>query len=617
MSRLLRGGLLAGTVAVLALFVLRPGHAQTAKGKKYALLVGVDYYAHSGFKPLDGAENDVVELEKVLKKQGFLTRLLTTARGRNKGAEAPTAANLRRELDALLDDKTREDTVLIAFAGHGAEVKVPDPDDKDKEEPRTKSYTYFIPTDGNLQKISYSTGQSDRLIELGELFDRLGAGPKKCGAGAKLVLIDACRNGVTAESSTRSAALSPTHVKVPDGVSALFSCGPGQMSLELSFDVGGEDTRKHGVFFYHVIEGLKGKAVNRGKINWSDLTSYVQDEVPGYLQRLKLRTRQNPHAVMNSPLPVLLVDKVEGTVVEEGKKETPGKSKVVVAGKPVVSSIGMRRVPIPAGKFLMGSPAGEKDRSDNEGPQHEVEITRGFHLGEKEVTQGQFKAVMGYNPSYFSKDGKGKKGLKYSDLSTPAGGKDKVSGGTEDYPVENVSHDEAVEFCRKITEKDRKEGKIGRELKYRLPTEAEWEYSCRGGAPSYKVFHFGHSLSSRQANFDGNYPYGGAEKGPYLGRTCKVGSYEKNGYGLYDMHGNVWEWCADCYVEDYYYYKIGPATGPWRDPLGPYKGSDRVLRGGSWYDDGRNCRSAVRYWFAPEDRSRHYGFRVALVPSGD
>jgi formylglycine-generating enzyme required for sulfatase activity len=140
-------------------------------------------------------------------------------------------------------------------------------------------------------------------------------------------------------------------------------------------------------------------------------------------------------------------------------------------------------------------------------------------------------------------------------------------------------------------------------------------YSCRGGVRSYKTFHFGNSLSSAQANFDGNYPYGGADKGKYLERTCAVDSYEKNAFGLYDMHGNVWEWCQDWYDKDY--YKSGPATGPWRDPQGPSRGSGRVLRGGCWSGGGRFCRSAFRDWIAPVDRSRGGGFRAALVPSGE
>jgi formylglycine-generating enzyme required for sulfatase activity len=109
-----------------------------------------------------------------------------------------------------------------------------------------------------------------------------------------------------------------------------------------------------------------------------------------------------------------------------------------------------------------------------------------------------------------------------------------------------------------------------------LPTEAEWEYSCRGGATLSKPFHFGDSLSSTQANFDGGYPYGGAAKGPYLGRPCPVGSYLANAFGLFDMHGNIWEWCQDCYDEGY--YRTGEAQGP--NPLNLMVASARVRRGG-------------------------------------
>ncbi len=600
--RLLRGCLLGLTVTV-ALLTLRPGLAQPTKGKKYALLVGIDVYRHGGVSSLKGAENDVEELAKVLTKQGFDVRLLTTARGRKKEADAPTAANLRKELDKLLTSKEGDDTVLIALAGHGAEVEVPHPDDAEKEKKRTKSYTYFIPSDGNLEKISYSTGHSDRLLELGALFDRLGPGPDRCGAGAKLVLIDACRDRQAARSSTRrTRGLSPTHVTVPAGVNALFSCGPEEEALELRFlPEGADDYRFHGVFFWHVIEGLKGAAANRrGSVNWSDLTSYVQEEVPAYVRKAARELKQplpaqNPHAVVNARRPVVLVASLPRAA--DGKKERPATEKVFAASKAVVSSIGMRLVRIPRGTFTMGSPADQKDRRDDEGPQHEVEITREFYLGEKEVTQQEYGAVMGKNPSYFSATG---------------GGKDKVAGmDTSKFPVENVSWDESMEFCRKLTEKDRKEGKIGRELKYRLPTEAEWEYACRAGAPTSQAFHFGNSLSSTQANFDGNFPYGAAAKGRYWGRTCKVGLSEPNAFGLYDMHGNVGEWCLDWYDKDYYASRPGP------DPVGPSKGALRVLRGGSWGSHGGFCRSAFRNRLSPEGRHQRYGFRAALVPSGE
>jgi formylglycine-generating enzyme required for sulfatase activity len=601
---LLRGCLLGLTVTV-ALLTLRPGLAQPTKGKKHALLVGVDVYAHGGIRRLRGAENDVEELAKVLRKEGFAVRLLTTARGRKNAGDAPTAANVRKELDALLSDRTSDETVLIALTGHGAEVEVPHPGDAEKEKKRTRSYTYFLPADANLEKISYSTGHSDRLIELGALFDRLG----KCGAGAKLMLIDACRDGVTAKSSTRAGALSPTHVTVPYGVNALFSCGPEEAALEMPFfPEDADDYRFHGVFFWHVIEGLKGAAANRrGSVNWSDLTSYVQDEVPAFVRRKAKELRkelppQNPHAILNSKRPVLLVASVS---------------------RAVVSSVGMRLVRIPKGSFTMGSTDEERKEVlrlieqketpgwlQAEGPQHEVEITRDFNLGEKEVTQKQFKEVMGYNPSFFSADGHPGPGLEYN-YGKPAGGKDQVTGSTDDYPVENVSWDEAMAFCRKLTEKDRAAGVIGRGLEYRLPTEAEWECACRAGSRTYQTFHFGNSLSSTQANFNSNHPYGGAAKGLYLARPREVGSYKPNAWGLYDMHGNVLEWCLDWYGKDYY------AKGSPRDPAGPSRGVTCVVRGGSWGVHAHNCRSSRRWWFVPDARDPHTGFRVALVPSGE
>jgi formylglycine-generating enzyme len=143
-----------------------------------------------------------------------------------------------------------------------------------------------------------------------------------------------------------------------------------------------------------------------------------------------------------------------------------------------------------------------------------------------------------------------------------------------------------------------------------LPTEAEWEYICRGG-PFFKKpsppFYFGNSLSPSQANFDGNYPYGGVAKGAYLERTTKVGSYPKSPLGLYDLHGNVREWCADGYDAEYYKHS------PRKDPQGPANGERRVLRGGSWYYYGWYCRAAFRYNDAPGVRSINYGVRVVCV----
>jgi uncharacterized protein (TIGR02996 family) len=249
--------------------------------------------------------------------------------------------------------------------------------------------------------------------------------------------------------------------------------------------------------------------------------------------------------------------------------------------------LGMELALIPPGAFLMGSPPDEADREDDE-QQHEVEITRAFWLGVHPVTVGQFAAFA--------------RARRYR--QTPW----QHPGFPQDdtHPVVNVSWHDAQKFCAWLTKSE--SGRV-----YRLPTEAEWEYSCRGGAPESYPFHVGqplHSLSSTQATFDGNSPYGGAAKGPYLQRTTPVGSYPPNGWGLYDLHGNVWEWCADRYGADYY------QQSPRQDPPGPLEGSARVIRGGSWPHYGQYCRSANRSRREPADRSFSLGFRVALVLSG-
>jgi uncharacterized protein (TIGR02996 family) len=256
------------------------------------------------------------------------------------------------------------------------------------------------------------------------------------------------------------------------------------------------------------------------------------------------------------------------------------------------NSIGMRFVLIPPGTFRMGSPEGEEGRGPWEGPVHEVEISRPFYLGVYPVTQAQWRAVMGNNPSHFCATGGGKKSVK--------------GMSTADFPVESVSWVDVAVFLDRLSalEKVQKSGR-----KYRLPSEAEHEYACRGGASSYQVFHFGSSLSSAQANFDGNYPYGGADEGPYLERTCKVGSYPPNAFSLFDMHGNIWQWCADWFDGDYY------ARSPRRDPQGPSEGPYRVYRGGSWFNNGRCCRSAYRRRDVPADQGRDLGFRVVLMPA--
>jgi uncharacterized protein (TIGR02996 family) len=257
----------------------------------------------------------------------------------------------------------------------------------------------------------------------------------------------------------------------------------------------------------------------------------------------------------------------------------------------IVNSIGMRLALIPPGHFRMGSPKGEKNRQRNE-TAHSVTITRAFYLGVFPVTQGQYRSVISTNPSHFRRNGPGKnrvKGISRERLAR--------------FPVEMVTWGDAQTFLERLQSRESDAG-----LRYRLPTEAEWEYACRGGSASTGPFCYGDSLSPLQANFNGDFPYGSASAG--INRQCpsEVGSFLPNAFGLYDMHGNVWEWCHDWYGE----YASGPAI----DPRGPTSGSDWVVRGAAWFDYAQHCRSAYRVGCS-EIRTYHVGFRIAAEhPNG-
>jgi formylglycine-generating enzyme len=215
------------------------------------------------------------------------------------------------------------------------------------------------------------------------------------------------------------------------------------------------------------------------------------------------------------------------------------------------------------GTFIMGSPAGEKDREEAE-TQHRVNLTKGFYLGKYEVTQVQWEKVMGSNPSY-------RKGAAL--------------------PVENVSWDDAMEFCEKLTEVEKEADRLPKGWTYTLPTEAQWEYACRAGTTT--AYSFGDTITPKQANFVYN-----------VGKTTQVGTYPANAWSFHDMHGNVWEWCSDRYGA----YPSGAVS----DPLGPSDGSYRVVRGGSWSLNGRNMRSANRNGNSPVNRDTYLGFRLSL-----
>jgi eukaryotic-like serine/threonine-protein kinase len=253
----------------------------------------------------------------------------------------------------------------------------------------------------------------------------------------------------------------------------------------------------------------------------------------------------------------------KGEIIEKPK------GKASAFNEDIGNGVLLTMVKIPAGKFMMGSPTSEKDRYF-ESPQHQISVPE-FYFGQTLVTQAQWQVIMGNNPSGFK--------------------------GNDKLPVEQVNWLDSMDFCQKLSEKMNRN--------YRLPSEAEWEYACRAGTTT--PFAFGATITSALINCDGTTPYGRAAKGDYRKKTTPVRSFPPNLFGLYDMHGNLWEWCLDEWADN---YNGAPTDG---SPRGNFSRDDNkspVLRGGSWLTYPHYCRSASRPYQTPDIRLNSIGFRV-------
>jgi eukaryotic-like serine/threonine-protein kinase len=288
-----------------------------------------------------------------------------------------------------------------------------------------------------------------------------------------------------------------------------------------------------------------------------------------------LPTASSPSLAGSAPK----LTKIQFTSVKLNNKgiiiaKPPGSARIYTEA--LGNGVDLTMVKIPGGKFMMGSPDSEKDRIKDESPQRQVTVPE-FYLGQTLVTQAQYQAIMGNNPSNFK--------------------------GNDKLPVEQVSWLDAVEFCEKLSQKTNRT--------YRLPSEAEWEYACRSGTNT--PYAFGETINPSVVNYDGNAPYGGAAKGEYRLKTTPVGSFPPNLFGLYDLHGNLWEWCLDKYTDN---YNGAPTDGSARgDIISREKNKIRVLRGGSWNSIAQHCRSADLNHLAASNRYSKIGFRVVCQQS--
>ncbi|MBD2508018.1 SUMF1/EgtB/PvdO family nonheme iron enzyme [Nostoc muscorum FACHB-395] len=595
--------------------------------KNWAIAIGINQYDY--LQPLNYAKRDALLMQEFLSNEaGFERIFFFSDDSPNVGGKStrPNRANLRQVFLELFNKPFMEagDNFWFFFSGHGI---------------RHADRDYLMPLDGNPADIE------ETAIPINFVAERL----RRCGADNVVLILDACRSlGTRAGEGIGRQTEEEARQK---GVISIFSCSPQEYSYEI-------EALQQGAFTTALLEGLgiQGQCATVERLN-----QYLKSRVPEIVSKHK-NARQTPYVIAEpvnkyhlilvpryatlADIATLKIDAYQAEVnrnldlaeqlwirvlaaasgqdmdaikaiqrierlrwepqepfspqprpsvenstkgvftVEKNPLKTFQFEVVTVNAKGNITNcrneeakyfeenlgngITLEMVQIPGGTFMMGSLEGEADREDYESPLHQVTVPK-FFMGKYAVTQAQYQAIMGSNPSEFK---------------------------SEKRPVEQVNWDEAVEFCKKLSQKT--------EHTYRLPSEAEWEYACR--ARTTTPFYFGETITTDLVNYDGNYPYGSARKGEARHQTINVGKFPPNSFGLYDMHGNVWEWCKDVYNCNYI---DAPTNGrPW------LTGSDnkiRLRRGGGWLDHAWECRSAIRDRDARASRCSDSGFRVVAV----
>ena len=561
---------------LLALAVgLVPISAQPAKPKKYALLIGINKYNHANMnkpKALEFAERDIASAKDLFEKAGYEVDVLL--------GEKATLKAIRHALDNLANKGSADGVVVVGFAGHGVQ-------------PDGGAEAYYCPFDTGM-RVAKKNGKPvlkdgkrviecdpDSMLPLTEALTALKLSP----AGARLLLADCCRN----DPATGRGAGVGTGLKLgdlPDNTAVLLACSRGQKAYEDK--AWGEG---HGAFFYHALDGMRGKAADKnGRITGRRLADHLEDTVPDDVAKVKKGgAEQKPFCLTSGKVDLQL------TLAVSEPKAGEERSFEIADGVKMVFCY------IPAGEAQLGSPKAEREAAVKDRGYGKLENwvdeaeglrgkykTKGFWLGKYEVTQAEWKAVMGDNPSFF--------------VPTEATVKKANITDTGRFPVERVSWDDICTGYKKgdsFLAKLNKRGGIvkvfGKVGKFRLPHEDEWEYAYRGGKGNGRVYYWGDAMNGTEANCNGHYPFGTATKGQHLGWTCAVddtndGKYAKHPWGLQHMSGNVYEWCDNKYSNE----------------------DTRLLRGGSWISGPGNCRAAYRYWDAPAIRLNFIGFRVCF-----
>ena len=560
--------------------------------QKYALLVAVTKYDHAEMnKPqLEFPEADARSLGELLRSAGYQTDFLL--------GSAATQEAIRQRLANLNRKGSADGVAVIGMFGHGVEIETPD----DKGKVSTEGC--FCPFDTTVRVVKDFQGRTvlddkgkpltepdpSTLVKLTELLTVLQAAK----AGNRVVFADCCRI-VPNKARGRTFGSSFKATDLPENTAVFFGCSPNEQAFE-------HEDWGHGAFTKCLLEELTDLSAT-GDVTTGVLADRLKKKVPKLVASISAKNRQTPKPFSTDSIDLRIASltqkpatpsttppsthpKETNTTTMTGKpteltwpfsaaqakaaQEALAKS----LGKNVIekNSLGMEMVLIPPGKFKMGSPPDEKGRQKDE-DQVEVTLTLPFWLGKTEVTQGQWQKVMG---------------------TTPWKGKDHVREGLE-YAATYVNWVDAQEFLKKLSQRDG--------VKYRLPTEAEWEWSCRAGTSSR--FSFGDNDSDLDAygwygafGALGQLADGNAQGEKY---AHAVGGLLANPFGLFDMHGNVWEMCEDVYIS-----KLPGGTNP-KVSTGD---DEHVIRGSAWSYGRQNIRSAVRSRITPDERGSYAGFRI-------
>ncbi len=556
-------------VLALALFAAPLGLslAGGGRGSQFAFLVGCAEYNRSEFRQLPYAGNDVADFRQALLDTGFEPEQVVLLHDKSEATRyRPLKANILRQLDLLLEDLRPEDTLIVALSGHGVQFK-------------GDAVSYFVPVDGKV-------ADKKSLIPLDGkdgLYEKL----KACKAKKKLLIVNACRNDPAVDptaAATKVELVDETRAdEVPEGIAAIYSCKAGQKSYY-------DETRKRAIFFDHVIRAWKGEYAAGGAVTLDQ-----------FFDQVRVKTKLDVSRTFDqAQVPVVQREyKGEWTIARASglKPATPAaapKSETPAAPPPVAAAEDkliqeMKFVRLPRGTAFLGG--GKYNRESKDGPPsaRNVPIDYDVELAALVVTQGQWEMLMGNNPSKFTRARWG-----HEVKGDPADVARLSDADLKRCPVESVSWDEVQRFLRQLNDREK-----GKGWTYRLPKEAEWEYGCRNASQSkedndYNFYAPGptNTLTVAQANISEP-----SKEGPQpLGHPTMVGSYPPNKLGLYDMHGNVYQWCDE--------------------PPDPDKGeSYRTVRGSSWRRGADDSRAWVRR-YEEKKGSFEVGVRLARVVTG-